>query len=276
MLSHETKNSLAKCVILIWILLLIWLALLLARYAISFDVNEYFGFQEKRILPVSIVTEVKLILLMLSVSIMGGISFIIKDFYRANKYANIYDVAYQDYLNKKISFDQFQNLVTVEVYIWRFNHTWVFWFLVQPILSSFLGIIAFSIARSGLGVLQWGSTALEITIQNIYLYGVFTFLAGFSSHKFIAWLDRLADKIFSTTLPEKTLEKREMVKEAASMDRLNLKENIQDEFVWNTGVDSLPKYDKILEQKTSGSFSASRIKSSPASSTDSTKIKPIR
>jgi hypothetical protein len=56
-------------------------------------------------------------------------------------------------------------------------------------------------------------------------------LAGFSSHKFIAWLDRLADKIFSTTLPEKTLEKREMVKEAASMDRLNLKENIQDEFV---------------------------------------------
>lgn len=72
---------------------------------------------------------------------------------------------------------------------------------------------------------------LEITIQNVYLYGVFTFLAGFSSHKFIAWLDRLADKIFSTTLPDKTLEKREMVKEVASFDRLNLRENIQDEFV---------------------------------------------
>ncbi len=72
---------------------------------------------------------------------------------------------------------------------------------------------------------------LEITIQNVYLYGVFTFLAGFSSHKFIAWLDRLADKIFSTTLPEKTLERREMVKEVASFDRLNLKENIQEEFV---------------------------------------------
>lgn len=117
MLSHETKNSLAKCIILCWILLLLSVALVLARYAISFDVNEYFGFQEKRILSESIVTEAKLILLMLSVSIMGGISFIIKDFYRANKYANIYDVAYQDYLNKKISFDQFQALVTVEVYI---------------------------------------------------------------------------------------------------------------------------------------------------------------
>lgn len=58
------------------------------------------------------------------------------------------------------------------------------------------------------------------------MYAVFTFLAGFSSHKFIAWLDRLADKIFSTTLPEEKLEKRAQVENAASIDRSALKSEI--------------------------------------------------
>lgn len=154
MFSLETKNSLAKFVIICWIGILLGAALTVARFAITFDINAYFGFQGKQILAESIVTEARVLILMLAVSIMGGISFIIKDFYRANKYANLYDMAYQDYLNKRISLEQFQVLVTVEVYVGRFNHTWVYWFLVQPILSSFLGIIAFSIARSGLGVLQ--------------------------------------------------------------------------------------------------------------------------
>ena len=58
------------------------------------------------------------------------------------------------------------------------------------------------------------------------MYAVFTFLAGFSSHKFIAWLDRLADKIFSTTLPEEKNEKRMQVENAAAVDRLALKSEI--------------------------------------------------
>ncbi len=66
----------------------------------------------------------------------------------------------------------------------------------------------------------------DISVRSLYMYAVFTFLAGFSSHKFIAWLDRLADKIFSTTLPEEKFEKRTQVENTAAMDRMALKSEI--------------------------------------------------
>ena len=78
----------------------------------------------------------------------------IKDFYRSIKYANLYKIAYDDYRAGYIALSEFQRLVTVEIYTGRFNYTWIYWFFIQPILSSVLGIIAFFIARSGLGVLQ--------------------------------------------------------------------------------------------------------------------------
>lgn len=222
-LSTNTKNSIAKVVVLLWIILLIIIAMSAARFAITFNINQYFGFQGDQQFANSIVLEVRVIILMFAVSITGGISFLIKDFYRANKYANMYEVFYADYKSKQISFDEFQHLATFEIYTGKFNHTWVYWFLVQPILSSFLGLIAFSIARSGLGVLQGSSAvAAEITIQNIYLYGVFTFLAGFSSHKFIDWLDRLADKVFSITLPEKVQQEKESLKQTSKIGRAHV------------------------------------------------------
>lgn len=51
-------------------------------------------------------------------------------------------------------------------------------------------------------------------------------MAGFSSHKFIAWLDRLADKIFSTTLPEEKAEKKMQVENAAATDLTRLRSEI--------------------------------------------------
>jgi hypothetical protein len=151
----------------------------------------------------------------------------IKDFYRSVKYSNVYSIAYDDYTAGHISNTEFQRLVTLDIYMGRFNHTWVYWFLIQPVLSSALGVIAFFIARSGLGVLQGTSAAGgDLTIQSIYMYAVFTFLAGFSSHKFIAWLDRLADKIFSTTLPEQRQESKAKVQSAATMDRVALKSDM--------------------------------------------------
>lgn len=151
----------------------------------------------------------------------------IKDFYRSIKYANLYTVAYSDYTSGKIHLSEFQRLVTVEIYTGRFNYTWAYWFFMQPVLSSVLGIVAFFIARSGLGVLQGsGSVTPEITIQSLYLYAVFTFLAGFSSHKFIAWLDRLADKIFSTTLPERLVEQKAQVQQTVSEDISQLRQQV--------------------------------------------------
>lgn len=63
----------------------------------------------------------------------------------------------------------------------------------------------------------------DLTIQGLYLYAVLTFLAGFSSHKFIAWLDRLADKIFSATIPDRFEETKTRIQTAGSMDRNELK-----------------------------------------------------
>lgn len=225
-MSHETRNTLAKFLVVAWIGALVWIAWQIAKMSVSFDPNAYFGLPSDGRLPADAVKEIKVLILMLSVSIIGGVSFIIKDFYRAVKYANIYDRAYSDFKAGDITRDGFQRLATVEIYSGRFNYTWVYWFMIQPLLSSALGIIAFFIARSGLGVLQGASADAEITIRSLYLYAVFTFLAGFSSHKFIAWLDRLADKIFSTTLPEEKAEKKMQVEAAAATDRTQLKSEI--------------------------------------------------
>lgn len=225
-MSHETRNTLAKFLVVAWIGALVWMAWQIAKTSVGFDPNAYFGLPNDQRLPADVIKEIKVLILMLSVSIIGGVSFIIKDFYRAVKYANIYDRAYSDFKAGDITRDGFQRLATVEIYSGRFNYTWVYWFMIQPLLSSALGIIAFFIARSGLGVLQGASADAEITIRSLYLYAVFTFLAGFSSHKFIAWLDRLADKIFSTTLPEEKAEKKMQVENAAATDRTQLRSEI--------------------------------------------------
>lgn len=212
--------------IVLWIGLLVFSSFVVMRYAIVFDVNNAFHIPEGNKLPLEVVREGKLIMLMLSVAIIGGVSFIIKDFYRANKYSNVYNTFYEDYRAGNIGRKEFQRLVTIDVYTGRFNHTWLYWFLVQPILSSALGVIAFFIARSGLGVIQGTGFTGEITIQSVYLYAVLTYLAGFSSHKFIAWLDRLADKIFSTTLPEKKQELRNEIIATTEAEKENLKSEV--------------------------------------------------
>jgi hypothetical protein len=228
MFSLEFKNTLAKLIILIWIAFLILIAAWVARISVEFNINTVFTIPGDQAFGLNIVAEVQVILLMLSVSIIGGVAFMIKDFYRSVKYANLYAVAYNDYRAGQMRLAEFQRLVTVEIYTGRFNYTWIYWFLIQPILSSTLGLIAFFIARSGLGLLQGANAAgPELTIQSIYLYAVFTFLAGFSSHKFIAWLDRLADKIFSTTIPERTQEQRSAVAAAAHSDRSELRKSVE-------------------------------------------------
>lgn len=225
-MSHDIRNALAKLLVVLWIAILVALALYIAKSAVGFDPNAFFGLSNDKILSAEIIREIKVLVLMLSVSIVGGVSFIIKDFYRAVKYANIYDRAYEDFKNGDISREGFQKLATVEIYSGRFNYTWVYWFMIQPLLSSTLGLIAFFIARSGLGVVQGAAMEADISIRSLYMYAVFTFLAGFSSHKFIAWLDRLADKIFSTTLPEEKAEKKVQIESAAATDRSALRSEL--------------------------------------------------
>lgn len=76
-------------------------------------------------------------------------------------------------------------------------------------------------------MLQGASSDSEITIRSLYLYAVLTFLAGFSSHRFIAWLDRLADKIFSSTIPEvRRAEMKSSIESIAEIDRNALKEEV--------------------------------------------------
>ncbi len=150
MLTFENKNTLAKITIMLLIMALIVLSIYVAQVAIRFNVNEYLGLQGTALLPTAIVHEIQVIILMFSVSIVGGVSFMIKDFYRSVKYANLYTIAYSDYRDGQMSLSEFQRLVTVEIYTGRFNYTWIYWFFMQPVLSSALGVIAFFIARSGL------------------------------------------------------------------------------------------------------------------------------
>jgi hypothetical protein len=230
MTAFEIRNTLAKLAIVAWIAGLVALSFFIAKHSVAFDPDAFFGTTDANRLPADGIKEIRVLILMLSVSIIGGVSFIIKDFYRSVKYANLYDRAYDDFRSGNITKEGFQKLATVEIYSGRFNYTWIYWFLIQPILSSALGIIAFFIARSGLGVITGSTAEPDISIRSLYLYAVFTFLAGFSSHKFIAWLDRLADKIFSTTLPdEKAKEQKESVENAAATDREALREEISSE-----------------------------------------------
>ncbi len=218
--AFETRNFLAKIVVIAWIAALLFFAFTVAKTSVTFDPNVFFALGESNRLPESVVREMRILLLMLSVSIVGGLSFVIKDFYKSVKYANLYDRAYEDFREGLINRENFSRLITVEAYSGRFNYTWLYWFFVQPVLSSVLGIIAFFIARSGLGVLQGASIDAEITVRSIYLYAVFTFLAGFSSHKFIAWLDALADKIFAIGGTKEKIQSE--VRNAAATDRMAL------------------------------------------------------
>lgn len=223
---QEIRNFLAKLAIVAWIGVLLAAAVWTAHRALVTNGNTLLGLSADADLPEAIALEVRLVIGMASVAILGGICFIIKDFYKSVKNANRYALAFGDYRSGALPKESFQRLVPLEVYIGRFNHTWLFWFLVQPVLSTLLGVVAFFIARSGLGVLQGTSTTGALTAQSVYLYAVFTFLAGFSSHKFIAWLDRLADKIFSTTLPEQKASIKADVNAAAANDRASLKEDV--------------------------------------------------
>ncbi len=136
--ANEIKNTIAKMVIVIWIILLVNFALSIAKYSISFDVNNVFQLPPEKAFSVEIVREGKLILLMLAIGILGGVSFMIKDFYKSIKFSNMYATFYSDYRGGNISRAEFQRLVTIEVYTGRFNYTWMFWFLIQPVLSSIL------------------------------------------------------------------------------------------------------------------------------------------
>lgn len=150
----EIKNTIAKIVVLFWIVFLIILAANVARFAIYFDINAYFKLATGHTFDASVVREAQVLVLMLAVSIVGGVSFMIKDFYRSIKYANLFDVIYEDYLKERFNRTEFQKLITFDVYTGRFNYTWAYWFMIQPILSCILGLIAFAIARSGIGVMQ--------------------------------------------------------------------------------------------------------------------------
>jgi hypothetical protein len=114
-----------------------------------------------------------MIFYIVAMSIFGGVSFAIRVFYMSVRYANIYDQAYADYRGKNITFDQFQGLVKVEMYIERFNYTWFLSFVTQPFGSIFLGIICYFIARSGLGFMSGVS---ELNVQSVYMYGVLSFM----------------------------------------------------------------------------------------------------
>jgi len=99
----EIKNTLAKIVIVCWILFLIGFAFFIVKCAVVFDINEFFLLPVNKYFPADVVQEARMLVLMLAVSIIGGTSFMIKDFYRSVKYANLYDRAYTDYRNSIIT-----------------------------------------------------------------------------------------------------------------------------------------------------------------------------
>jgi len=141
-----------------------------------------------------------------------------------------------------------------------------------------LGLIAFFIARSGLGVLQGASSDSEITIRSLYLYAVLTFLAGFSSHRFIAWLDRLADKIFSSTIPEvRRAEIKSGVETDAEIDRNALKEEVTSTIMSKTTTKkgknalSLSKVSKQEDTLETSEIDSSEITEEPEHTTVKTK-----
>ena len=67
----EVKNTLAKLFIVAWIVTLIYFSLSVAKLSVTFDPNSYFGLPDASRLPAEIVKEIKVLLLMLAVSIVG-------------------------------------------------------------------------------------------------------------------------------------------------------------------------------------------------------------
>ena len=214
-MSLETKNFLAKLLTLTWFGLLIFASFLLIKYAIRFDINELLALPANEALSKAILMEGKMIFFIIAMSIFGGVSFAIRVFYTSVRYANIYDQAYSDYRGKNITFDQFQKLIRVEMYVERFNYTWFLSFVTQPFGSVFLGIICYFIARSGLGFV---SGVGELTVQSVYMYGVLSFLTGFYSNKFVEWLDHLSDKIFSKDFLDQKADYKQQILEVTSND----------------------------------------------------------
>jgi hypothetical protein len=227
MIPIDIKNLAAKCIVLIWIAFLVNLSMYLLYTAVTLDLSALASLQGNSLVKEGLDKEIRLLMMMLAIALVGGIWFMIKDFYRSVKNANLYSSCYADYVANILPYEEFQKIITLNIYIARFNHTWLIWFIIQPLLSAMLGLVAYFIARSGLGVLASWNTATELSIQSLYLYAVLTFLAGFSSHKFIAWLDRLADKIFSSTLPESNQATKEQIKTAANQDRKELSETLE-------------------------------------------------
>lgn len=224
-ISHRLKNAAAKIFVVLWIAYLIFSVYALVFFALSFDVNGWLRLSGERALSDALVLELRLVVVMLAASLMGGIIFMIRDFYQSIKYSNIYDRAYDDYRSHMMGISEFQRIVTLQVYLGRFNYTWTFWFLLQPVLSAVLGVIAYAIARSGLASVL-GATGEDFSVRSIYLYVVFSFLAGFASHKFIAWLDRFADNIFKAPVPERYRETKQAVVAATAAERLDLREEV--------------------------------------------------
>lgn len=149
-LSYEARNSLCRLIVLLWIVFLVLVAIRLAHFALSLDASSVgFMIDIPELSPV-LSREIRLAIFMLAVALVGGIAFVIRDFYNAIKHANRYDEAVADYEKGRISMNELQRLVPIETYTRRFNHTWIYWFLSQPLLSAILGVVAFAIARSGL------------------------------------------------------------------------------------------------------------------------------
>lgn len=222
-MSLETKNFFAKFLTLIWFGVLVFISFWLVKYAIRFDINAFLWLTGSDMVPKSLVLEGKMILYIVSMSIFWWVSFAIRVFYTSVRYANIYDQAYSDYRGKNITFDQFQKLIRVEMYVERFNYTWFLSFVTQPFGSVFLGIICYFIARSGL----WFVSGVgELTVQSVYMYGVLSFMTGFYSNKFVEWLDHLSDKIFSKDFIDQKTQYQQQILEVTSNDMWGLKNDI--------------------------------------------------
>lgn len=221
------KNFIAKVFVMCWIVLLIMFALWLFLVSLRMHAASLVWIFGSQVPSETLVAEMRLLTFILGVSMIGGVSFVIKDFYSSVKCANIYTQTYADYVAGIIPMAEFQRIVPVEVYTRRFHFSWVYWFMTQPILSAILGVIAFAIVRSGLGAVQGVPTGEEImSVRSIYLYCIFSFLAGFSSHKFLAWLDSLADRIFGIGLEKKKIEERASLIENINRDKEVLKEDL--------------------------------------------------
>ena len=116
----------------------ILLGLFIIKSSFLFDLNIFLGIPEYAGFSEEVQKEAQIVIFMISMGLFGGISFIIRDFYQSIKKANLYHQAFNDYSEKNIGFEAFQKLTPIDVYTGRFNHTWTFWFTIQPFLSMVL------------------------------------------------------------------------------------------------------------------------------------------